>query len=172
MDRYYEHRGRAIELLGGKCVDCGGVELLEFDHRVARDKAYNIGDKLGRVKFERLLTELAKCDLRCNPCHIKKTLQHGEGSPERTTTHGDLAMYTRYKCRCDVCRKVYSDWRRLHRARKGITKGIYKKPDHVKHGMVNMYWKGCRCAMCRRANADIAKERRKAGLAQSAEALR
>ena len=58
-----------IEMLGGKCVDCGTTENLQFDHMDPSKKSFNISCVLS----ERMLTELEKCELRCGDCHLEKT---------------------------------------------------------------------------------------------------
>tara|TARA_Y100001937_G_C7018424_1_gene284246 strand:+ start:44 stop:769 length:726 start_codon:yes stop_codon:yes gene_type:complete len=58
-----------IEMLGGKCVDCGATENLQFDHTDPSKKSFNIACVLS----ERMLTELEKCELRCGDCHLEKT---------------------------------------------------------------------------------------------------
>lgn len=65
--KYFERRAKAIEYLGGQCIDCFSTELLEFDH--TRDKEFNIAHKLNSAPRERILRELDKCVLRCMPCH-------------------------------------------------------------------------------------------------------
>lgn len=61
-------------LLKSECLDCGFTDLvaLEFDHR---------GDKVGDVtvmsrncSLERLIDEIAKCDVRCANCHRRRTI--------------------------------------------------------------------------------------------------
>lgn len=47
MKRYRDQRrADAIELLGGRCVDCGSTEDLEFDHIDRSEKRFTIGDIL------------------------------------------------------------------------------------------------------------------------------
>ena len=56
------------------CVDRGesDVAVLEFDH--LRDKERSIGQLvLDGVSWQKILTEIAKCDVRCANCHRKKT---------------------------------------------------------------------------------------------------
>ena len=57
------------------CADCGSRENLEFDHRNPATKSLTIGK---RACFSRakLLREIAKCDVRCRPCHMKRP-NHG-----------------------------------------------------------------------------------------------
>lgn len=172
---YREQRRKAVALLGGECVDCGTKNGLEFDHAKATEKGYEIGTRFGRVKFETLLPELKKCVLRCKRCHGKKTKACGEGPVvKKPTTHGDLAMYMRYGCRCEKCRVKYNSWHRDYRRRKGITKGVrapYGEP--AGHGEIRSYKRGCRCAACRAANSETVRNRRieSAGVAELGDAL-
>ena len=55
------------------CVDCGEPDpiVLEFDHR--KDKEFTIGAYHREVTLERLKKEIAKCDVRCANCHVRKT---------------------------------------------------------------------------------------------------
>jgi hypothetical protein len=57
------------------CVDCGesNIVVLQFDH--VRDKKYK---EIGRMRSSAWATiekEIAKCDVRCANCHLKKTAQ-------------------------------------------------------------------------------------------------
>lgn len=55
------------------CVDCGEGDpiVLQFDH--LRDKEFCIGAYQREVNVERLKKEIAKCDVRCANCHVRKT---------------------------------------------------------------------------------------------------
>lgn len=58
------------------CVDCGEEDpvVLEFDHRVAGDKRFNLGDAArGSFSLASAETEVGKCDVRCANCHRRKT---------------------------------------------------------------------------------------------------
>ena len=61
-----------IEKLGGKCVECGCTETLEFDHIDPSTKSFNISAGYHKPK-EVLEEELSKCQLLCNKCHIEKS---------------------------------------------------------------------------------------------------
>ena len=65
-----------IEMLGGKCVDCGTTERLEFDHINPGDKTSNIGHNLSSIN--RAKDEASKCELRCHCCHKERTRQQKE----------------------------------------------------------------------------------------------
>ena len=61
-----------LEKLGGKCVECGSTEALEFDHIDPSTKSFNISAGYHKPK-QVLEEELSKCQLLCNKCHIQKS---------------------------------------------------------------------------------------------------
>jgi hypothetical protein len=76
LARYRRRRARAIEQLGGQCVDCGerDPDTLQFDHEDRATKSFDITAALAAsMAQERLEREMAKCALRCLPCHQIKT---------------------------------------------------------------------------------------------------
>jgi hypothetical protein len=63
-------------LLGHPCVDCGETNpaLLEFDH--VRDKFKEVSKLVTwSVSLETLAAEIAKCEVRCVNCHLRRTAQ-------------------------------------------------------------------------------------------------
>jgi hypothetical protein len=61
-------------LLEHPCVDCGEKDpvILTFDHQ--RDKQINISNAVqNRYGLEKLKNEIAKCEVRCANCHMRKT---------------------------------------------------------------------------------------------------
>ena len=70
-----------IEKMGGKCVECGCTETLEFDHIDPSTKSFNIAAGYSKPK-EVLLAEVAKCQLLCNKCHIEKTKKDSKFRPK------------------------------------------------------------------------------------------
>jgi len=54
----------------GPCVDCGSAEDLELDHV---DRSTKITHSVWSWALERRTAELAKCVVRCRPCHLAKT---------------------------------------------------------------------------------------------------
>jgi hypothetical protein len=51
----------------------------------------------------RRLAELAKCQVLCHDCHVKKTI--AQSLPQ--SVHGKLHMYRKHGCRCNECIKAY-----------------------------------------------------------------
>jgi len=53
------------------CVDCGesDIVVLQFDHR---DPAEKEGAVLHMTSIKRMESEVAKCDVRCAHCHIRR----------------------------------------------------------------------------------------------------
>jgi len=70
-----------IEKLGGKCVECGCTETLEFDHIDPSTKSFNISAGYHKPK-EVLEEELSKCQLLCNKCHIEKSKKDAKFRPK------------------------------------------------------------------------------------------
>lgn len=72
------------------CIDCGNVypyPAMTFDH-CRGEKDMDIAKMCRRpVTWERLLEELAKCDLVCANCHCMRTWRRGvTGSWTQTST--------------------------------------------------------------------------------------
>ena len=101
IKRYHAKRKAAIELLGGKCVECGSIEKLEFDHIDPSLKEYSIDDLYDRKDLWD--AEIVKCQLLCHDCHKKKHM---------VAEHGIFAMYKHHGCRCDPCVNAYREYQR------------------------------------------------------------
>lgn len=57
---------------------CGAFKSLQFDHIEASSKVYPIASMLAGCRWEFILSELAKCQLLCHPCHVFKGRMFGE----------------------------------------------------------------------------------------------
>ena len=60
------------------CVDCGESDpvVLDFDHKYSKE--FNICKKIrATYSLETIMTEIAKCDVRCANCHRRKTAREG-----------------------------------------------------------------------------------------------
>jgi 5-methylcytosine-specific restriction endonuclease McrA len=70
---------RTEKLTRGACCDCGlviderTIVCIDFDHRNPVDKSFTISQKMGRVKDQELIAEMAKCDAVCRNCHAIRT---------------------------------------------------------------------------------------------------
>ena len=66
-----EVKAKAVEYLGGKCIDCNGIfhpVAYDFDHRNPAQKEFKISGHY-IFRWKELRKELDKCDLRCSNCH-------------------------------------------------------------------------------------------------------
>ena len=73
--RWHKRRNDAIEQLGGKCINCGSSENLEFDHIDADLKSFPLSkfSSASKIKWQE---ELNKCQLLCHECHMKKSKEN------------------------------------------------------------------------------------------------
>jgi len=75
---------KAIEFLGGRCMDCGfaGIKeyyLMDFHHRDPNTKDV-IWGHLRKRSWDKIHHELFKCDLLCVMCHRRRHHAVGNGS--------------------------------------------------------------------------------------------
>ena len=104
LERYHRRKQAAIASLGGKCVVCGGVEALQFDHIDPSQKAWTIAKSLVSISEKKLQEELKKCQLLCPECHNRKTLNQC-GRKNAKGTHGTLSAARYCKApRCGLCK--------------------------------------------------------------------
>ena len=73
FQRKWKARRRAewLKKKGG-CVKCGSTKNLEVDHK---SPAHKVDSHIWSWSGERLKAELAKCQVLCRSCHLKKTLR-------------------------------------------------------------------------------------------------
>lgn len=111
--RYRKRRDAARIALGGRCVECGSMENIQFDHKKRRGvNDFKIGEKIAGVAEAKLRDELAKCQLLCWECHNKKTQQE-LGRKIAKGTHGTLSSH-RY-CgppKCEECKQAMRVYKR------------------------------------------------------------
>lgn len=55
------------------CADCGETDpvVLEFDH--LRDKRFEVTNQFASRNWQRILDEIAKCEVVCANCHKRRT---------------------------------------------------------------------------------------------------
>lgn len=115
LNRYNKRISEAKVKLGGKCVKCGAINDLEFDHIDKVTKSFTIagsGWNANKTDFD---NEINKCQLLCVSCHEEKTLVDF-GRVSAKNTHGTLSSY-RY-CRCDLCKTAKSNHAKAKRLEK------------------------------------------------------
>lgn len=56
-----------------ECQQCGENHpaCLEFHHRYPKEKDFRVGSSVGIYSIERIMNEIAKCDVLCANCHRK-----------------------------------------------------------------------------------------------------
>lgn len=109
--KYYRRQAESIAKLGGKCVDCGRLDSLEFDHVDPATKVSKVTDLLRCGSQDRLNAELAKCVLRCRDCHKSRS------DTDQTGEHGE-GITGRKGCMCELCGPVKrAYWRKRHAER-------------------------------------------------------
>lgn len=59
---------RAIEILGGKCVECGNDDIRCIDFHHLHDKSFSINRKIN-YRWSVIESEIKKCNLMCRTCH-------------------------------------------------------------------------------------------------------
>ena len=113
--RRKHRRAQLIELLGGKCVRCGSVEQLEFDHIDPRTKAFAVGSDMSRA-WATLVDEALNCQLLCRSCHLAK------GVEDRPEPAHSYYRYWYYGYRCATCRAANARKSAIQRERKARAK--------------------------------------------------
>jgi hypothetical protein len=76
----YRIENRALMLaylLAHPCVDCGRTNpvMLDFDHRDPSTKKGNVSELAMRQPWRLVPVEIAKCDVRCANCHLRRTAE-------------------------------------------------------------------------------------------------
>lgn len=122
LERYRDRRAYSIVKLGGKCVRCGSTKRLELDHIDKTKKSFNI-TQFWSISIERYDEELAKCQLLCHTCHVRKSFEDKDwGGQYGATDHGSSTMYKNYSCRCRECKDAYNLVTRKYRQLQRLNK--------------------------------------------------
>lgn len=115
LARYHRRRAEIVQRLGGKCVKCGSIELLEIDHVDPKSKVHDFGKRLAGLSAAKLEEEVKKAQLLCDPCHNLKSMGEKGHQPARGQ-HGTISSY-RY-CKCELCRAASKAYHQEHRRKK------------------------------------------------------
>lgn len=94
---------KAINLLGGKCQDCGENKpwLLSFHHKNSYEKEFNISS-FRTYRWSLLEKEILKCDLLCHNCHYKRHFLEIKKDNRNTISKSILLDFIK-KDKCDIC---------------------------------------------------------------------
>src|SRR5215469_10681061 len=93
----------------GPCIDCGTWNDLQIDHA---DAAAKVSHNVWSWAQARREAELAKCVVRCRPCHVTKTTQAGEHA--QGERHGSakltVAQVRAIRASTGTCRAVGAEF--------------------------------------------------------------
>jgi hypothetical protein len=121
FQREWVARRRADYLSGKSCEQCGSTKQLEVDHI---DPSLKVSHRIWSWSAKRREEELSKTQVLCGRCHKAKTARDRFAQVK----HGNVWMYQRYKCRCDLCRAAKSAELAAFRARKAARLGTQVRP--------------------------------------------
>lgn len=79
-ERVARHRRLIRQAKDVPCADCGcryPQYVMDFDHRPGEKKCFNLSIAAGqtRLSWEKIIAEIAKCDVVCANCHRERTHQ-------------------------------------------------------------------------------------------------
>ena len=83
LTRRQKLKEMAVEYKGGKCVICGYdkcIWALEFHHRNPKERDFGIS-VYNNLAWEKIKSEIEKCDLLCSNCHKELHHQNWDISP-------------------------------------------------------------------------------------------
>jgi hypothetical protein len=63
---------------------------MEFDHLDSETKEFNVSAGVTCASYERLIAEIAKCDVVCANCHRRRTARRSNSYRWRYTTTGEI----------------------------------------------------------------------------------
>lgn len=137
----------------GPCIDCGTWEDLQVDHVDARTK---ISHRVWSWSASRRETELAKCVVRCQQCHVRKTFVSYEAS-RSSEARAKIAASQSRRVVTPELREKQRQWAlnywQLVRA------GEKSGPVPIEHGGGVMGKRNCKCEPCRAKRAEYRRQR-------------
>ncbi len=90
-------------LANGPCKACGSTIALEVDHIDPRQK---VSHRIWGWCKEKREAELAKCQVLCGDCHLRKTIS--ERHAAHPLVHGTNRGYNTHRCRCQACKAAHA----------------------------------------------------------------
>lgn len=80
-----EYKLRGKEYIDGirlsePCKDCGETDpvVKQFHHRNPEEKLFTVGNSWHTWGLDMIVAEVAKCDVLCANCHLKRHAKEGE----------------------------------------------------------------------------------------------
>jgi arsenate reductase-like glutaredoxin family protein len=104
-ERWKKRKLKAIELMGGKCINCGycrNYSALEFHHKDPSQKDFDFNTGR-RCSWDRLIQELKKCALLCSNCHREEHNPDMTFSGEKTESNPSLNRTLKPTGKCPSC---------------------------------------------------------------------
>lgn len=133
-----------LEKLGGKCVECGSTEALEFDHIDPSTKSFNISAGYHKPK-EVLENELSKCQILCNKCHIQKSKKDlkfrpktiAGGRPLKYRNLGEMSIIRVPQIVISILPQLHDVMQQLEENDRDSTEVIASVLDNIQSSMSN-----------------------------------
>ncbi len=126
----------AIEHMGGVCLDCqfdfdGRPECAQFDHREGRTIPHGVS--ITRMRKDRMLKELAQCDLVCANCHMIRTKSRQQTLLARPEKEAVLSAHKPWKTHCFRGHLLDEENSRPYTASTGATTVICRRCERTQH---------------------------------------
>lgn len=93
------------------CEKCGSDKKLELDHINPEEK---VSHRIWSWSKDRRDKEIEKCQVLCTECHKEKTNEWKSSFVK----HGTITMYYKRGCRCSLCVKANSEYKKKNRAKR------------------------------------------------------
>lgn len=95
-----KRRLKALEYLGGVCVDCGLKDGLEIHHIDPETKSFTLASGWHHA-WDKIVVELQKCEVLCDSCHKNRH--------KVVHQHGDVRKYWQ-GCKCASCKLAFAQY--------------------------------------------------------------
>lgn len=92
INQEWKDRQRSLvyALKANPCTDCGTVyhpAAMHFDHLPGSEKVKDVATLMRYASTERLLDEIAKCELVCANCHAVRTWERAQAALAQSEEH-------------------------------------------------------------------------------------